>query len=184
MNKKIVFFLILMIIVTTVAFANEEHWGEPKNYLSGDIGFIYLGLRYERLITPKISIGSVVYHQLFFGFYPETEVGVFGRFYIGKRFYTELGLGFHRFYNHLHYVHYDYSGYGSSRCWTGYISGFSISPGLGFKFDPGRSGGFFVSPGLIVPIIVAKTDIKFEEFSYPILTHYSFALYCSFGYAW
>ena len=182
MSRKVIIFLLLIITITFFAFAQEEDLDEIENYLSIDVGLFSIGLRYEKCISSKISMGAVLYGSASFPFLTTgLEIGAFGRFYFWRRLYAELGLGFHSYY--FTHTHYDHPIRGST-CWSGTMSGVSISPGIGYKFDPGKVGMFFISPGISFPITIGKTEKKYEGDPNPINALPGLIIYCSLGYSW
>ena len=72
--------------------------------------------------------------------------------------------------------------------WFGARTGFAISPGLGWKFDPGKPGGFFLAPGFTVPITFGKAaDFLYtggSDTKPKSAVSAGFVLYLSLGYAW
>jgi hypothetical protein len=155
--KKVFAALVLAMLVAGGVFA-QENWGGKKNFASADLGLIVGGARYERLLTPKISVGADFYWANSFIIFNELDAGVFGRYYIWKGFFAELGLGFHTHTGNGEFE-YEYTWWDGSKDTyktEGVITttGFGISPGLGWKFDPGKAGGFFVEPGISVPITI------------------------------
>jgi hypothetical protein len=138
-NYKKVLALALVLVVAGSVFA-QEAWGGKKNFASVDLGLIVGGARYERLLTPKISVGADFYWASSFIIWNELEAGVFGRYYIWKGLFGELGLGFHT--------------------QTGAVltTGFGITPAIGWKFDPGKDGGFFVEPVVRIPITIGEKE--------------------------
>jgi hypothetical protein len=128
-----------------------------NNWFSGEVNFYGGGLRYERMLSDKMSIGANAYWQNFFGFWQELEAGGSFRFYIAPFFFVGGGLGFHihtGFYDYEYYIgYYKYTG-----TWWGDVLGVAISPEIGFKIDPGDPGGFFMSPGVKVPITFGIRD--------------------------
>ncbi|MDR1785863.1 MAG: hypothetical protein LBR23_05285 [Spirochaetaceae bacterium] len=141
--KKRVVLVVLMTLVIGGIFAQEELWGGKKNFVSAQISIIGDGLRYERFLLPKLSVGVDAYYSSII-LWTEMEGGAFARYYLWKGLYGELGLGYH-----IHMV-----------LDTGASSGVSISPGLGWKFDPGKPGGFFVEPGVTVPITLGENGVS------------------------
>jgi hypothetical protein len=84
------------------------------------------------MVGEKFSAGADVYWSSLFFFLNELEAGVFGRFYPqGRIFFVEAGLGYH--------VH-------------NLITGFAITPALGWKIDIDNPGGFFIRPGINIPV--------------------------------
>jgi hypothetical protein len=136
----------------TVPQTEQELWGGKKNFVSGDVGLLVFGAKYERLLTPNISIGGIFYWANSFFIFNELEVGVFGRYYIWKGLYGELGLGFHT-HQGLGSVTIDGETYSNELV---VINGIGITPGLGWKFDPGKPGRFFLEPGIRIPITIGS----------------------------
>jgi hypothetical protein len=141
---------------TTLRDQDGDRWSiggsssssDIKNYISGEVNILGGGFRYERMLTDKMSIGANAYWQTFFFLWNEIEAGGSFRFYIAPFFYVGGGLGFH-----IHTGTYEYSyGYGLTGTWWGSITGVALTPDIGFKFDFGDPGGFFLSPGVKVPI--------------------------------
>ena len=212
MAKKIIGVLLFVVLVTGGIFAQEGEvqeeqvqeeqsqektadsqglWGGAKNFVSGEVGLVTAGARYERLLTPNISIGGVFYWNTFFIIFNELEIGAFGRYYIYKGLYAELGLGFHIHTGTMKYTYSYIDEYGVNVTgeteWFGARTGFAISPGLGWKFDPGKPGGFFLAPGFSVPITFGKAADYYyfgQDTKPKSIVSAGFVLYCSLGYAW
>jgi hypothetical protein len=140
MAKRVLLVLVLAAVVAGGVFAKEEPLGGKKNFLSAVVGLIGGGARYERMFGRKLGIGMVRYYSTLFVF-NEMEMGLFGRFYPWEgKFFAEMGLGYH--------VHTAISGSDFET-----TTGVAVSPGLGWKFDPGNNG-FFVEPAVNIPIII------------------------------
>jgi hypothetical protein len=158
--KVIAVAMILGTIIGGSVFAQED-WGGKKNFASVDLGLIVGGARYERLLTPKISVGADFYWANSFILFNELDAGVFGRYYIWKGLFGELGLGFHT-HTGVEEKEYEYTYYGGTQTATystGVVTtGFGITPAIGWKFDPGKPGGFFVEPVVQVPITIGEKD--------------------------
>ena len=98
-------FLTAMIVAGTIiasgVFAQAKteagsNWGGKKDFASIDLYIIGGGARYEHLLTPKISAGADFYYlENSFSESNKFEMGLFGRYYIWKGLFGELGLGFH-----------------------------------------------------------------------------------------
>jgi hypothetical protein len=178
MNKKL--FLVVLVLASVAggmwAQSGDAPWGGKKNFVSADIGLIVGGARYERLLTQKISIGVDAYWANSFILFNELELGAFARFYLWKGLYGELGLGFH-----IHTGTEDVDTPWGTRSEIVATTGFSISPGLGWKFDPGKAGGFFVEPGVIVPITIGSKDRSWGDPDVGVST--GFVLFCGLGWA-
>jgi hypothetical protein len=61
-------------------------------------------------------------------------------------------------------------------------SGVAISPGLGWKFDPGKAGGFFVAPSVTVPITLGITE-AWEDTDKSFAVRAGVVVKCSLGWA-
>jgi hypothetical protein len=184
MAKKCLLLVVLAVIVAGGVFAQEEGgepWGGKKNFASGDLGLLVFGARYERLFTPQISAGAVFYWANSFILFNELEFGIFGRYYIWQGLYAELGLGYH---THSAIEEYEYTNYLGQKSTASDLVvnvGFGISPGLGWKFDPGKPGGFFVEPGIIIPITIGSKQYVFQDDESGVSV--GFVVYCGLGWA-
>jgi hypothetical protein len=170
------------VLATGMWAQSGEPWGGAKNLVSVDLGILVAGARYERVITPKLSAGLDVYWANSFIIFNELEVGLFGRYYIWSGFFAELGLGFHI---HTGKGDMDYEILGQKYTAKGVLitaTGFGISPGLGWKFDPGSAGGFFVEPAVTIPITIGKKTGWFGNESKTGVSA-GFAVYCGLGWA-
>ena len=182
MNKKRILIFLFLVIIIAGGVSAQEKWGGAKNFISGDVGLLHLGARYERFITSSFSLGATAYWNSLFLFFNEVELGAFARYYFVRGFYGELGLGYH---THTGFETYKNDGFSH----TEFIMrrGLGISPGLGYKFDPGKPGGFFVEPGISVPITIGKNDwSNYSWYKGHIYTGVSvgFVLYVGLGFAW
>jgi hypothetical protein len=131
---------------------NKKNAGDEENFLSLDVYIAGIGARYERFLSPKFSLGVDVNVLTSFFIHTEFEAGVFARYYLWKGLYGELGLGFH-IHGESEDKYLD-SSYPIAVSVT--TTGVAITPGLGWKFDPGKAGGFFIEPGISVPITIGK----------------------------
>jgi hypothetical protein len=161
MAKKGLLVLVLASALAGGVFAQEAPWGGKKNFVSADLGLIVGGVRYERLLTPKLSVGVDAYWANSFIVFNELEAGLFARYYLFGGLYGELGVGYHT-HSGIEDVEYEYEFWGTKYKHTesGLVtrSGIGVSPGIGWKFDPGKPGGFFLEPGISVPITIGKTS--------------------------
>jgi hypothetical protein len=153
--KRVCVVLVLVSVLAGGLAAQDGRWGGKKNFVSADLGLFDFGARYERFdIAPKVSVGAVAYWSSVFFFFNELELGVFGRYYpfdtgSWTHLFGELGLGLH--------THTSFSVTGTV------VSGVAISPGVGLKFDPGVPGGFFVEPGIIMPITIGAAVNAYDD---------------------
>ena len=154
MAKKFVLVLVFATIVAGVGFAADwsstATWGGKKNFVSGTVNILGAGATYERFLAPKWSIGADAYLSWFF-LWTDIEVGAFGRYYIWNGLFTEVGLGFH------------VQSYGLFGVISDNLIGGAITPGVGFKFDPGKPGRFFVETGIKIPITLGVRRRSVED---------------------
>jgi hypothetical protein len=137
--KRFVFMMILAAVVAGGVWAQSG----AKNAISGDISLIGAGLSYERVLTPKFSIGGTAFYHNFFIFFTSLGVNVTGRFYPWARtFYAGLNLGF-----------------GSNFT----LNGVMITPAVGWKIDVGKGGAFFINPELSLPIVLGVQENELGE---------------------
>jgi hypothetical protein len=60
-------------------------------------------------------------------------------------------------------------------------TGVGVSPGIGWKLDPGKPGGFFIEPGISVPITIGKTSYWLAEIEGEVGVSVGFIIYCGLG---
>ncbi|MDR2110039.1 MAG: hypothetical protein LBP32_01890 [Spirochaetaceae bacterium] len=150
--KRLVLCLVLAVAAAGGIFAQEKAANVRNNWISGEVSLIGGGARYERMFGPKFSAGVDAYWSSLFFFWNEMEAGLFGRFYPwGDTFFAEAGLGFHL---HTALTSDD----------AEVITGVAISPAVGWKIDLGNPGGFFIQPGIKLPITFGTNDVtdKFD----------------------
>ncbi|MDR2964531.1 MAG: hypothetical protein LBU88_02020 [Treponema sp.] len=148
---------------------------EPKsadarnNWLSIEGGAVGANIRYERMLSPRTSIGV----NYFNGFDLFTESYITGvdamyNFYpFGKTFFIGAGLG--------PYFAPIYSEYGNTV--IDHRPGLALFQEIGWKIDIGRAGGFFIRFGLKTGFILSE-NIDLDE------SFHLFAYFYSIGYAW
>ncbi|MCL2792577.1 MAG: hypothetical protein FWD87_05730 [Spirochaetaceae bacterium] len=132
--KKVLFLLIILTVVAGGAFAQQH-------YVSGDLILLGLGARYEFQLTPSFSVGALTYVS---GGLFSTSYGVYGTgyFYPWGRdpFYVALHAGFRT------------RTFFPDTSWETNFSGFMLAPEVGWRIDAGNPGGFFVRPGIRIPL--------------------------------
>ncbi|GHV79769.1 hypothetical protein AGMMS49944_15600 [Spirochaetia bacterium] len=118
--------------------------------MAGNVGLLGVGAQYERVFTPKLSVGAGIYWYslvLFSTFGLEANVRYYpfsGRL---QGLYGDVGLGFGIAIN----------AYGDEDSW-GSMGGFLLRPGIGWKFDVGKPGGFFIEPHLSIPLVFGTRE--------------------------
>jgi hypothetical protein len=181
MKKKLVVLLVLITALAGGVFAQDGSLGGRMNHVAVDLGLVVGGARYERFLSSQLSVGVNAYWANSFIIFNEMEFGVFGRFFPWQRLYVELGLGYHTHTG----TEDSYTIDGVSYSGSGLVAnrGFGITPGVGNKFDPGNPGGFYVEPGIRVPITIGNKSFWFdgsdEEFGLSV----GFLIYCGLGWA-
>jgi hypothetical protein len=150
MKKRLFMFFCGIIICATIlnAQSTQRHWISASPGLRvGGSSFVWPAaeLRYELMINSLFSIGAYVYYEHSYG------IGITGRWYpSSKSFFLELGSGYNKFY--ANNIYFD----DNTRQWVDYIenyNGIDIIPGLGWRIDVGKPGGFYIAPSVKFPII-------------------------------
>jgi hypothetical protein len=160
--KKIILFAAIALLFSGRAFAQN-------NWISFEIKGPGAGLRYERVINPRFTIGGYVSYTAItipiFNYQTNSiEFGATVRWYpFARRFFTEMSLGLNTFeytYYEERYVPSTYDGYSySGGYYESYYeeksgSGLCAAPGFGWTIDVGKMGGFFLSPGVKFPVTI------------------------------
>ncbi|MCL2480909.1 MAG: hypothetical protein FWF38_04270 [Spirochaetaceae bacterium] len=150
--KKFIFFLIIATVVVGGAFAQAD---SQQNWVSGEFNFFGVGARYEYMISSNLSVGVHAYVNTLI-VWNNWGISGFGRYYPwGNTFFAEIALGY-GYNSGIKDYSFTYAGQKySGNDWVG-TTGFLVSPGLGWKIDVGEKGGFFLQPGIKVPVIVGK----------------------------
>jgi len=174
MVKRIIFCLALALIVASGVFAADTKSNSKNNWISGEISIVGGGFRYERMLNPKISLGVNAYYNTLF-FVNDFAADFSFRFYPGTVFFLGVGAGFH--------VNYWTVIFASRQ-----VIGAAITPEVGWKIDPGDPGGFFMSPGIKVPVIfgVSSTSSYFWGRTTGGIFGVNFGIvpYFGMGFAW
>jgi hypothetical protein len=159
------------------------------NWISGELGLFGIGLRYERMMGPEFSIGAETYWNSTFFVWNDGGIIVFGRYYLGQFLFAEGGVGYNY---HTGIGDYEWKSGGQTYTlnnqWIS-TSGFVISPGLGWKIDSGEPGGFFVQPGIKIPVTIGTKKpvvldiIGWSDDNSQFGVSFGVILYCGLGYA-
>jgi hypothetical protein len=170
--KKLVILLVLAMVVAGGIFAQEQTEGsgettsaaqekEIKNWISGEVSILGAGARYERMLNDKMSIGANVYWTTLI-FFADFEMGASFRYYVWKQLlFVGGGLGFHMHRGTYNYE-YEYNGTKYTGDWFGEATGVALTPEVGFRIDVGNTGGFFLQPGLKIPITFGTVKFLLE----------------------
>jgi hypothetical protein len=151
MAKKGLLVLVLAVLVAGGIFAQEKTADARKFWISTELGLIGAGARGEFMLGSKLSVGLNAYWNSMLFIFNEFGGGAFLRFYpSGKTFYAGLGLGFNTHSGIENFVK-DGTTFSNSSKFIA-RQGFGVIPELGWKIDPGNTGGFFFNPHVQVPL--------------------------------
>lgn len=171
MRKYIFLFAVLALTAGTVSA--QTHW------TSAELSVLGAGVRYEYVVNRYISVGANFYYNNYLINYLDLSIlsiggmdsilglNAVGRWYpFGRRFFMELGLGYSGFwvirevkesqterYWDSYYQSYRYRDSFTTVEETFFTPGFILAPGFGWVIDVGGPGGFFISPGVQVPLV-------------------------------
>ena len=164
MAKKALVLLVLAAALAGGVFAQEKASNIKKNWLSGELSLLGAGARYEYMLNKNWSVGVNAYWTSLFFVYNDLGANVVGRFYPwGKTFFAELGVGFGA-HSGVETVDDTFTAGNRTYRVTGAelvtMNGVGIVPGIGWKLDVGKPGGFYMSPLLQVPITIGEKDFS------------------------
>jgi TolB-like protein len=159
-----------------------------NNWISAELDWGFtagIGARYERMLSSRISLGTIVYWGFFSTFDAVTPNG-FGidasfRWYPwGKTFFAGIALGFSTCSISIMRDDRERS--------TTYQTGFAITPEIGWKIDIGNPGGFFMQIGVAGSLVFGKEVYKIhgveKRDEAPVILGYnSRGVYFGMGYA-
>jgi hypothetical protein len=176
--------LVLMAFAIGNLFAQEgKLQSSPKHWISGEVGLIAGGLRYEMMLSPKLSVGGTAFYNSFFFLWNSIGVNVTARYYpwAGK-FYAELGAGYGTVTGTETVNVPDWYGSGTHPVEFIYTnSGAMITPGIGWKIDVGQPGGFFLNPSVAIPLVLGSKTVYSGESEFGFGMNFKVAL--GLGYA-
>jgi len=194
--KKVVCILVLTCVIAGGAFAQAKKPAAKSrlihNWISGEAGLIEAGVRYEYMLNKNFGVGVTAFWNSLFFLWNSYGIQATGRFFPwGGVFYGELGLGYGTITGteDVSYTDYDWYGrpYSSSGSWWYSASGLMVTPGVGWKIDPGAPGGFFINPMLGVPVIIGKRNytgwLGSGNPNSGIKVGFNVKIACGFGYA-
>jgi hypothetical protein len=140
------------------------------------------------MLSDKMSIGANVYYDTLFFLSNDLGVDFSFRFYpwggtgqVPEGLFFGSGVGFHMTW---------WSWFGYTSDW-GTLYGGAITPDIGWRLDVGNRGGFFIEPGIKIPLIFgARKGYDWDDWYYdydPDEWHFafewSFIPYIAFGVA-
>jgi len=157
--KKGLFVLVFAIIVAGGVFAQTS---DAKNWISGEVGLLGFGARYERMLNSQWSVGGNIYWSSLFFFWNDWGIDASARYYpgiMGKTFFVGLAFGFH---THTGTYDYEYTSYGVTYTdtWFGSVNGVAITPEVGWKIDVGDANQFFLQPGIKLPLTLGMLESR------------------------
>jgi len=178
--KKILVLFVLVTLITGVVFAEEEDYF--KHWISGEVSLFGLGVRYEYMLNENLSVGANVYFNSFLFLWNELGFDASVRFYPGGNiFFLGMGLGYHGHTGTFKYKYEPHPGYEATGTWFGTINGFAITPEVGWKIDVAGEGGFFLQPGMKLPVTLGTLKMygtNINEFRVGV----GFVMYLGLGY--
>lgn len=149
------------IIPEPMRYAAEKFASAKNNWISAELSLYSIGLRYERMLGRKMSIGANIYlnhfwdHDLFgidasFRFYPR-----------GRVFFIGCALGYYSFSLNKTDKYY-YEGVNVTEAYGEKFDGLAITPEVGWKIDIGAVGGLFIQLGcaIVLPLGEKTNTVK------------------------
>ncbi|MDR0512653.1 MAG: hypothetical protein LBG93_06085 [Treponema sp.] len=142
MAKRIFLFVLAAFLASGVLFAQERM---PSNVRDNWISFegtllVGVGLQYERMLNSRFSLVVNARANLLFPAVLDVGLAAMVRYYPWERsFFAGLGLGYQLL---------------AVPCGGGFY-GLGLTPEVGWKLDIGEEGGFFIQPGIRLPIVFA-----------------------------
>jgi TolB-like protein len=168
-------------VTKPVVTAYVRNWVYGEGFSGKDLGSRIrsldgFGVRYERKLISKISVGGRFYlctpelkveegtRKAFEENKDEIDAGYFYGidaflyFYPWSWIFLGVGVGYNHSNNYIYSESTDYfnGGVRGGAFYTAYNNGITITPEIGLKLDIGEDGGFCINLGLIVPIIFGK----------------------------
>ena len=140
--------------VAPIRQARPPREGNFVNWLSLDATFWGGGIRYERDLNERFSIGGIAFWNMFAGLAGSYSAGalITIRFFPGgSPFYLELGMGWG---TARYREEYEFPRGTRPRAYRS--GGFMVSPALGARLDVGRVGGFFLNPFISLPVVFGR----------------------------
>jgi len=169
--KKLFFVLVLLFVIAGGVFADNTF--TAKNFVSGEVGLLDFGARYERMLDSHWSVGGNIYFSMFLIFlFQDFGIDVCARYYPGPNWggptFFGLGLGYH------------VGDLGGDS-----VSGVALTPEVGWKKDVGGANKFFIQPGIKLPITIGYRTIynPWGSDSSEFDVDFSFVPYFCLGYA-
>ena len=121
----------------------ESPLKEINKWISGEISLLGFGIRYERTLNSYFSTGINI-HANFTGVLHIGGTGNIRYYPFERNFFLGLGLGYQ-------FTRIFLFGAGGL--------GFAVNPEIGWKIDVGKPGGFFLQPGIKLPITIIHREL-------------------------
>jgi len=163
MAKKVIICLVLAMLIAGGVFAEETAESSAENpakgfthWVSGEVSLLGGGARYEMMLSPVLSVGANIYFSSFFLLWNEFGIDVNARYYLKGNFFVGAGLGYHAHTN-LQTMPKNVFDSNSDAA----IKGVALTPEVGWKFDVGNPGGFYISPGIKFPLTFGSREVPY-----------------------
>jgi hypothetical protein len=121
------------------------------------VGIFGAGAQYERVFNDKLSVGAGLYYYWLAGSTFGIEANVRYYPFSGRiqGLFFDAGAGYGTHWGVETYEYTDYWGKYTTEEYST-TKGFLLRPGVGWKFDVGKPGRFFVEPHIGIPIVLGK----------------------------
>ena len=150
-------------------YRTEKFANAKNNWISTELSLGNIGLRYERMLSQKISLGVNVFYNLF---WDRDAFGIDASLHFypwGKTFFIGCALGY-QFFSSTTVSQYHFFDVTETEAHTTTFSGPAITPEIGWKIDVGNVGGFYLLLGcaIVFPVgnINNTVEITGNSFAY------------------
>ena len=170
--KKITLCMVILIFVSGIAFS-QQYESDQFNTLGLHLNLIGAGaaFNYERSFNPNFSLlGEISLDIIPVAF----TLAAKARYYpFGRAFYLEMGAGYGMTIGYVGLI----AGYANliaemftfglaDTNWDVWMHGVVLTPGLGWKIDLGKPGGFTLPIGLGINIFLGPREISPVDFTF------------------
>jgi hypothetical protein len=133
---------------------------EPLHWISLEASLIGNGVRYERQLSGRLSVGGTAFYHIFYLIWTSMGITASVRFYPwAGAFYAELGLGYGLVFG---------TDGGLAGLEIYMTHGVMITPALGWRIDLGKRGRFYINPMVSLPIALGDKERWYGETSFGV----------------